>query len=243
MRNYNPIDSFGPESAATYDQHLRGDELETVELLSDLARGGPVLELAIGTGRIALPLAERGLQVDGIDLSEAMVEQLRQKKGGAGLRVVIGDFADVPIEGDYRLIYIVFNTFHNLLSQDEQVRCFENVARHLTPDGLFLIEAGLPSEYFGKGVTEYVNIDSLEKDSVGFDVAQYDQVTQLLTENHISFTGGGVRFGPIVTRYAWPSELDLMARMAGLRLLNRWSGWKHEPFTAKSIRHISVFGR
>ncbi len=243
MRNYHPTDSFGPDSAAVYDQHLRGDEAETVELLAKLARGGPVLELAIGTGRIALPLAQRGLRVDGIDLSEAMVEQLRQKEGGTGLRVVIGDFADVPVDGEYRLIYIVFNTFHNLLTQDDQVRCFRNVAKHLTADGLFLIEAGLPSEFFGKGITEYVNIDSLEKDSVGFDIAQYDQVTQLLTENHITLAAEGARFGPIVTRYAWHSELDLMARIAGLRLHDRWSGWKGEPFDTKSVRHVSVFGR
>ena len=134
----------------------------------------------------------------------------------------------------------MFNTFHNLLTQDDQVRCFENVAKHLTEDGLFLIEAGLPSEFFGKGITEYINIDTLEMNAVGFDVAQYDQVTQLLTENHVTFTTDGTRFGPIVTRYAWPSELDLMARLAGLRTIERWSGWKREPFTAQE--HPSYFG-
>lgn len=243
MRDYLPMDSFGADSAAVYDDQLRGDETETVDFLQELAGSGPVLELAIGTGRIALPLAQRGVRVDGIDLSEAMVARLRLKPGGDELSVVIGDFADVPIEGEYRLIYVVYNTFHNLLTQDDQVRCFENVAKHLSPDGCFLIEAGLPSEYFGKGNTEYVKIDALEKNVVALDVAQYDLATQILTENHLSISEGGLRFAPIVTRFCWPSELDLMARIAGLQLRERWSGWKREPFDARSVMHVSVFGR
>lgn len=243
MRDYLPMDSFGVDSAAVYDDHLRGDETETVDFLQELAGSGPVLELAIGTGRIALPLAQRGVRVDGIDLSEAMVARLRLKPGGDELSVVIGDFADVPIDGEYRLIYVVYNTFHNLLTQDDQVRCFENVAKHLSADGCFLIEAGLPSEYFGKGNTEYINIDALEKNVVAFDVAQYDQATQVLTENHLSISEDGLRFAPIVTRFCWPSELDLMARIAGLQLRERWSGWKREPFDARSVMHVSVFGR
>ncbi|MEZ4500767.1 MAG: class I SAM-dependent methyltransferase [Thermomicrobiales bacterium] len=243
MRDYLPMDSFGADSAAVYDDQLRGDETETVDFLQELAGSGPVLELAIGTGRIALPLAQRGVRVDGIDLSEAMVARLRLKPGGDELSVVIGDFADVPIEGEYRLIYVVYNTFHNLLTQDDQVRCFENVAKHLSPDGCFLIEAGLPSEYFGKGNTEYVKIDALEKNVVALDVAQYDLATQILTENHLSISEGGLRFAPIVTRFCWPSELDLMARIAGLQLRDRWSGWKREPFDARSVMHVSVFGR
>ncbi len=243
MRDYLPMDSFGADSAAVYDDQPRGDETETVDFLQELAGSGPVLELAIGTGRIALPLAQRGVRVDGIDLSEAMVARLRLKPGGDELSVVIGDFADVPIDGEYRLIYVVYNTFHNLLTQDDQVRCFENVAKHLSPDGCFLIEAGLPSEYFGKGNTEYVKIDALEKNVVAFDVAQYDLATQILTENHLSISEGGLRFAPIVTRFCWPSELDLMARIAGLQLRERWSGWKREPFDARSVMHVSVFGR
>lgn len=243
MRDYLPMDSFGADSAAVYDDQPRGDETETVDFLQELAGSGPVLELAIGTGRIALPLAQRGVRVDGIDLSEAMVARLRLKPGGDELSVVIGDFADVPIEGEYRLIYVVYNTFHNLLTQDDQVRCFENVAKHLSPDGCFLIEAGLPSEYFGKGNTEYVKIDALEKNVVALDVAQYDLATQILTENHLSISEGGLRFAPIVTRFCWPSELDLMARIAGLQLRERWSGWKREPFDARSVMHVSVFGR
>jgi SAM-dependent methyltransferase len=235
--------SFGKETVATYDDSLRGDEKETVDLLEQLARGGPVLELAVGTGRIALPLAERGLEIHGIDFSPEMVEQLRAKPGGDRIRVTIGDFAEVPVPGRYRLIYIVFNTFHNLLTQEDQVRCFENVANHLEEDGQFLIEAGLPSEYFGKSEMQYVMAERIEIEEVGLDVAQYDPATQLLTENHVVLTTDGATFFPIVTRYAWPSELDLMARIAGLRLHHRWSGWFREPFAAKSWRHVSVFGR
>ncbi len=243
MRGYRPVDSFGPEAAASYDDHLRGDEVDAVDFLSSLAGGGPALELAIGTGRIALPLAGRGVPVSGIDLSRAMLDRLKSKPGGDQIPVVQGDFADVPIDGAFRLVYIVFNTFHNLLTQDDQVRCFENVARHLTNDGVFVIEAGLPNEFFGKGVTEYVNVDAIEMNSVTFDVAQFDVATQLLTENHVTISADGPRFGPIVTRYCWTSELDLMARIAGLQTRDRWSSWKRDPFGATSTKHISVFER
>ncbi|MBX3070131.1 MAG: class I SAM-dependent methyltransferase [Thermomicrobiales bacterium] len=243
MRGYRPVDSFGPEAAASYDDYLRGDEEDAVAFLVSLAGEGPALELAIGTGRIALPLAERGIAVTGIDLSSAMLEQLKRKPGGGGIPVVLGDFAEVPVEGTFRLIYIVFNTFHNLLTQEEQVRCFENVAKHLADDGVFVIEAGLPNEFFGRGVREYVNVDAVEVHSVTFDVATYDVATQLLTENHVTISEEGPRFGPIVTRYCWTSELDLMARIAGLRVRERWSSWKRDPFDARSIKHISVFGR
>src|SRR5215470_16494149 len=139
------MDSFREESAATYDETLRGDEAETVAFLAEFARGGPALELAIGTGRIALPLAARGSRVDGIDMSEPMVARLRAKPGGADLAVTIGDFADVPVDGSYRLIYVVFNTLFNLLTQDDQVRCFQNVAAHLSDGGVFVVEAFFPA--------------------------------------------------------------------------------------------------
>jgi hypothetical protein len=241
VRGYHPSISFGHEVAESYDDYLRGDEDETVDFLDEIARGGPVLELAIGTGRIALPLATRGLQVDGIELSPAMVEQLRRKSGGDQIAVTIGDFADVPVEGRYRLIYVVFSTLFNLLTQDDQVRCFENVAKHLTDDGLFLIEAGLPSDFMHGN--QYVRAERVEVAEVMLDVARYDPVTQTLEESHVSLTREGIRLFPIVTRYAWPSELDLMARIAGLRLVERWSGWKREPFTGSSTRHISIYGR
>ena len=149
MKDYEPIMSFGEDVAKMYDDVQRGDENAAVTFLDRLAGGGPALELAVGTGRIALPLAARGIRVDGADISPAMVAQLRTKPGGDRISVTIGDFADVPVPGIYRLIYVVFNTLFNLLTQEEQVRCFENVAAHLTDDGSFVIEAGSPASSTG----------------------------------------------------------------------------------------------
>ena len=200
-----------------------------------------MLELAIGTGRIALPLAARGVRVDGIDLSTAMVDRLRAKPGGDELHVTIGDFADVAVEGRYRLVYVVFNTLFNLLTQDDQVRCFVNVAAHLTDDGAFVVEAAVPGPLFRLRDDQYVDAEAIDVDEVRLDVGRHDPVDQLLDESHVSLTASGVRLAPIVTRYAWPSELDLMARIAGLRLAERWGGWLGEPFTARSARHVSVY--
>ncbi|WP_051343034.1 class I SAM-dependent DNA methyltransferase [Pseudonocardia spinosispora] len=235
------MDSFGSDAAAVYDDRPRGDEDAAVALLASLARGGPALELAIGTGRIALPLAGTGLRVDGIDLSPDMVERLRAKPGGSRLSVTIGDIADVPVEGSYRLIYLVYNTLFNLLTQDEQVRCFENVARHLTDDGLFVVEAFVPSYLVRLRDDQYVDAEHVGADRVQLDVARHDPVTQRLEENHVVLSPEGLRFFPIVTRYAWPSELDLMARLAGLRLTDRWGGWSREPFTSSSRNHVSLY--
>ena len=234
--------SFGEEVAEIYDDVQRGDELATVAFLEELARGGPALELAIGTGRIALPLAARGVRVDGIDLSTAMVAKLREKPGGDQISVAIGDFADVPVEGTYRLIYVVFNTLFNLLTQEEQVRCFENVAGHLTDDGSFVVEAGVPGWLYRLERNQHVDAEAIGVEEVRLDVARHDPVTQRLDESHVHLARDGVRLYPIVTRYAWPSELDLMARIAGLRLKERWDGWQREPFT--STRNcVSVYGR
>ncbi|MDX6550017.1 MAG: hypothetical protein QOJ31_701 [Gaiellales bacterium] len=243
MENYQPGMSFGKDAAAIYDDVPRGDEPETVAFLERLAGGGPALELAVGTGRIALPLAARGVQVDGIDISTAMVAKLREKPGGDQIAVTIGDFADVPVAGSYRLIYVVFNTLFNLLTQDEQVRCFENVAAHLSGDGSFVVEAFVPTFLTRLRDDQYVDAEAIAVDQVWLDVGRHDAVTQRLDESHVSLTSEGVRLYPIVTRYAWPSELDLMARIAGLRLHDRWAGWNREPFTAASGRHISVYGR
>jgi SAM-dependent methyltransferase len=204
--------------------------------------GGPALELAIGTGRIGLPLAARGIRVDGVDLSEPMVAKLRVKPGGDALDVTIGDFAEVPVEGRYRLIYVVYNTFSNLLTQEDQVRCFENVAAHLEDDGLFLIELLVPA-FLLRRDHQYVEAESVEVDEVWLDVGRVDPVEQRLDESHVRLSRDGVRLYPIVQRYAWPSELDLMARIAGLRLLERWGGWDRTPFTADSRLHVSVYGR
>lgn len=244
MQDYEPILSFGEEAAEIYDEvSQRGDEQAAVAFLEQLAGDGPALELAIGTGRIALPLAARGVRVDGIDLSPAMVAKLRAKPGGDQIAVTIGDFADVPVPGRYRLIYVVFNTLFNLLTQDDQVRCFENVAAHLTDDGVFVVEAQVPTHVTGMRGNQYVEAEYIGINEVRLDVARYDPVTQRLEESHVHLTREGVRLFPIVTRYAWPSELDLMARIAGLRLRERWGGWEHEPFTGTSSRHVSVYGR
>jgi SAM-dependent methyltransferase len=242
MENYEPAMSFGDEAAATYEDHLRGDEEEAVAFLERLADGGPALELAIGSGRIALPLAARGIRVDGIDFSSAMVAKLRAKPGGDQLSVTMGDFAEVPVDGSYRLIYLVYNTFNNLLTQDDQVRCFENVAAHLTDDGSFLIEAGVPNDLFTEHDGQYVHVESIGVDEVWLDAGRHDPVTQHHDETHIRLTSEGVRLFPIVQRYTWPSELDLMARIAGLRLKERWDGWDRAPFTSTG-NVVSVYGR
>jgi SAM-dependent methyltransferase len=242
MEGSRPVDSFGEDMAAVYDAEPRGDEVPAVALLEELARGGPALELAIGTGRIALPLTARGVRVDGVDLSPAMVARLRAKPGGARLSVTMGDFADVPVEGAYRLIYVVFNTLFNLLTQEDQVRCFENVAAHLTHDGLFVVEAFVPSFLTRLRDDQYVDAERVGIDHVRLDVGRHDPVAQRLDESHVVLSPEGVRLYPIVTRYAWPSELDLMARIAGLRLRDRWAGWEREPFISTSRAHVSVYG-
>ena len=151
--------------------------------------------------------------------------------------------ADVRVSGSYRLIFVVFNTLYNLLTQADQVRCFENVARHLTDDGVFLVEAALPDSLYRLRDNQYVDAEAIDVDQVSLDVGRYDPVTQLLDESHVRLSSRGIRVSPIVTRYIWPSEMDLMARIAGLRLQARWSGWNGELFDARSTRHVCVYGR
>jgi SAM-dependent methyltransferase len=235
--------SFGEETAEVYDRlSERGDEVATVAFLEQLGKGGPALELAIGTGRIALPLAEHGVRVDGIDLSPAMVAKLRAKPGGDRISVTIGDFADVPVAGKYRLVFVVFNTLFNLLTQDDQVRCFQNVAAHLTDDGSFVVEALVPSFLYRLRDNQHVDAEAIGVDEVRLDVGRHDPVAQRLDESHVFLSPAGVRLMPVVCRYAWPSELDLMARIAGLRLCERWSGWNRERFGSSSTNCISVYG-
>lgn len=244
VKNYEPAMSFGEDVAAAYDEeNVRGDEDDAVEFLARLAGDGPVLELAIGTGRIGLPLAARGVRVAGIEISPAMAARLRAKPGGDDIAVTMGDFADVAVPGAYRLAYVVYNTFFNLLTQDDQVRCFENVAAHLTDDGAFVIEAVVPAFLYRLRNDQYADAEAIEVGEVRLDVGRHDPVLQLLDESHVSLSNAGVRVFPIVTRYAWPSELDLMARIARLRLADRWAGWNGEPFTSTSERHVSVYRR
>lgn len=239
MKNFDPV--WDADKAEQYADGVRGDESETVDLLADLAGDGPALELAIGSGRIALPLAARGVQVDGIELSSAMVDALRSRPGGDALHVVTDDMASATTGRTYRLVYLVFNTLFNLLTQDAQVRCFRNAARHLDTDGVFLVEAAVPSAWTGR--TSYVDAEAVEGERVLLDVCRYDPVTQILEENHVTLTSEGTTFGPIAQRLSWPAELDLMARLADLELTDRWGGWHREPFTADSVRHVSVYGR
>jgi SAM-dependent methyltransferase len=234
---------FGAHVAEIYDELPNADASAAVAFLEQLARGGPALELAIGTGRVALPLAARGLRVDGVDISPAMVAKLRAKPGGDQIGVTIGDFADVPVDGTYRLVFIVFNTLFNLGTQEDQVRCFENVAVHLTDDGCFVIEAITPSFLHRLRDDQHVDAEAVEVDEVRLDVLRHDPVMQRIDESHVFLSPEGVRLFPVAQRYAWPSELDLMARIAGLNLKERWGGWNREPFSSTSRTHVSVYGR
>jgi SAM-dependent methyltransferase len=213
-----------------------------VEFLADIAgEGGTALELGIGTGRVALPLAARGVRVHGIDASQAMVDRLREKPGGDQVQVILGDFADVSgVDGRFRLIYVVFNTFFALLTQDDQVRCFSHVAVHLDPGGAFVIESFVPDpSLFDRG--QRVSATRVEAERVQLDATRHDAATQQVTSQHVLIGKEGIVLLPVQLRYAWPSELDLMARLAGLRLLARYGGWRREPFTSTSPTHISVY--
>jgi SAM-dependent methyltransferase len=240
MEGFSPETSFRGASAASYDDEARGDEDAAAAFLAARAPGGTALEFAIGTGRIAVPLVERGVRVDGIELSGDMVEQLRAKPASADLDVVVGDMSTASTGRTYDLVYLVFNTIFNLLTQDDQVRCFENAARHLTADGCFVVEAGVPSSWLPQ--RSYVDAERVAADGVTLDVCRYDPATQILDENHVRITAGAIRFGPISQRLAWPAELDLMARIAGLRLRERWGGWDGQPYTGEGL-HVSVYER
>lgn len=236
--------TYGERMAAVYDQWPRVPKNAdaVVAFLAGLAGRGPVLELGIGTGRIALPLSQRGLEVHGIDASPSMVARLKAKPGGDRIRITIGDFATVPVEGRFSLVFVVFNTFFGLLTQEDQVGCFEAVARHLTEDGLFVMEGFVPDlSRFDRG--QRVEALSVDADGVVLDAGVHDAVAQRIVTQHVSMSTRGIQLYPVQLRYAWPSELDLMARLAGLRLRERWGGWNREPFSAASASHVSVYGR
>jgi SAM-dependent methyltransferase len=238
-----PEDYFGERVAAQYDESS-ADLFEpavvgpVVEFLAGLAGRGAALELGIGTGRIALPLARRGIRVHGIELSEAMAARLRAKPGAEQIGVTIGDFATTAVEGRFSVAYLVFNTIMNLTSQEEQVACFQNVAAHLAPGGCFVIEVMLPAlQRLPPGET--VRAFTLTATRLGFD--EYDVASQGLVSHHYSVVDGRLEVVSMPFRYVWPAELDLMARLAGMTLRERWSGWKREPFTSDSTGHVSVW--
>jgi len=234
-------DSFAGRVADRYDEtsaEMFAPEVvdPAVELLAGLAGDGPALELGIGTGRIALPLVRRGVEVHGIDLSPDMVAQLRDKPGGEEVPVTIGDFATTTVEGTFSLAYVVWNSIMNLGTQEAQVACFRNAAAHLVPRGLFVVEILLPElQRLVPGET-FLAFD-FSPEHVGFD--EYDVVEQRLTSHHYYPERGDYETFP--GRYIWPAELDLMARLAGLSLRERWGGWQHEPFTSESRSHVSVY--
>lgn len=234
--------TYGERIAESYDTRpeIPKDTDDTVAFLAELAGTGPVLELGIGTGRVALPLANRGLVVHGIDASPSMVDKLRQKAGGGAIPVTMGNFAQVAVEGRFSLVFVAFNTFFALLSQEDQVRCFTNVASHLLPTGAFVIEAFVPDlSRFDRG--QRLDAIRVDPDEVIIDASRLELGTQSIRAQHIHLRDGIVTLYPVQLRYAWPSELDLMARLAGMRLRERWAGWRREPFTAQSSKHVSVY--
>jgi SAM-dependent methyltransferase len=238
-----PENYFGEDIAAKFDERY-GDLADPavvdpmVDFLSDLAHDGAALELGIGTGRIALPLAERGVLVHGIDLSEAMVARLRAKPGAERIGVTIGDFATTTVEGTFSLAYLVANTIMNLTTQDEQVACFENVAAHLEPGGCFVIEVVVPGlQRLPPGET-FQPFDVSPR-HLGFD--EFDVANQGLISHHYWIDGHTVDVVSVPFRYVWPSELDLMARLAGMTPRERWSGWRREPFTSTSEKLVGVW--
>jgi SAM-dependent methyltransferase len=236
---------FGEDVAATYDEteeSMFSPEVveSTVDFLADLAGDGKALEFAIGTGRIGLPLSRRGVPVNGIDLSRAMVARLRAKPSGSEIPIAIGDFSTARVEGPFSLVYLVFNTIMNVTTQQGQVATFRNAAAHLGPGGRFVIEVGVPDlQRLPPGETGRVY--SFTDRHIGLD--EYDVANQGLISHHFRRDGDGdpwrLSSGPF--RYVWPSELDLMAQMAGMELRERWSGWKREPFASESRQHVSVW--
>lgn len=243
--DYTPS-TYGERIAGVYDEWfgLPHDTGPAVEFLARVAGTGSVLELGIGTGRIALPLAERGIQMHGVDASDAMVAKLRKKPGADRISVLIGDFANVGelTDGSFSLVYVVFNTFFGLLTQEDQVRCFGGVARRLADDGAFVMQA------FVHDVSRFDRGQRLEAMDVGteavhLEASRYDPANQRVTSQHIVVEEGRIRLFPVSLRVAYPSELDLMARLAGLPLRERWSGWDHRPFDSTSQQHISVWER
>jgi SAM-dependent methyltransferase len=238
-----PENYFGEGVAERYDESSR--EMfdpavvdPVVDFLAGLAGDGAALELGIGTGRIAIPLSRRGVAVHGIDLSPQMVAQLRAKPGGERIGVTVGDFATTRVEGRFSLAYLVFNTIGNLTTQDGQVACFQNAAAHLTPGGRFVIEVGVPDlQRLPPGET--IRPFAVTPTHLGFD--EYDVATQGLISHHYTVVDGHLEQISMPFRYVWPAELDLMARLAGMTLEERWSDWVRSPFTSNSTRHVSVW--
>ncbi len=241
MEHYDAT-TYGDAIAHIYDDWYESYDPAAIDALAELARGGPALELGIGTGRIALPLQNKGVMVHGIEASEKMAARLQAKPGGYRIPITLGDFGAVPVTGKFPLIYVVFNTLFALLTQEEQIQCFQNVARHLTPDGVFVTETFMPDmKRFQHD--QNISLAAMDDGYLRIDVSKHDPVQQLIYSQHVAWTESGARFYPVRLRYIWPSELDLMARLAGLKLTQRWSDWNKSPFTRDSAKLISLFSR
>ena len=237
--------TYGDRIAGVYDEFYGpSNETERVDVLEELAAGGRALELGVGTGKYALPLSARGVEVHGIEASQAMVDQLRAKESCTTIPITVGDFADIEVEGAFSLIFVVSNTFFMLTTQEDQLRCFENVASHLEEPGLFLVHAFVPDvSMFGERGSRHLSASLPDLDSVQLDVSVHDAMNQVVDFRHLHLTEEGMSMYPGRLRYAWPSELDLMARLAGLRLRERWTNWRRSPFTSQSRSHVSVYER
>lgn len=242
MSDFDPA-LYGTGIAEDYDElYADLDTLAAVESLAKLAEGGPVLEFGIGTGRLALPLIERGIEVHGVEASPDMVAKLRKKPGSDQVRVVGADFCDVDAGSDFALVVLAFNTIFALPDQQSQVRCFSSAARHLRPGGRFVLEAWVPD--IGAFRNNRVVRPRVQRpDVVSIEVAELDPVNQIMRTTQTVMRNGSVRLYPANHRYAWPAELDLMAQLAGMHLADRWANWKGDPFSLESREHISVYER
>ena len=233
--------TFGKIYAGDYDTlHDPGTTEESAALIAGLADGKRLLEFAIGTGRMAMPLVARGFDVSGIEGSPDMADILRAKPGGTDIPVEIGDIATTRVEGEFDFVFLVFNTLFNLTTQEAQVQCFQNAADHLRPGGRFLVETFVPDMNRFSDTNSARAID-VGADSAWLELAQHDPVAQRVDFQRVRFSSEGSKLFPLQMRYAWPQEIDLMARLAGLALENRWSGWNREPFTRDSTMHVSVY--
>jgi SAM-dependent methyltransferase len=242
MEGYLPS-TYGDRMAAVYDD-LQGDReaVNAVEFLVPLASGRPVLELGVGTGRVAIPLSARGIRVHGIDASPAMLDQLRSKPGAEKVVLTLGDFAKLDDVKRYSVIFVLFGTIFCLTSQEAQVDCFRAAARALVDDGVFVVEASVP-DFSGFTRNQNVRLADLSLDRVTATFTQHDRAAQTTSGQNIMITESGIRLMPVHVRYAWPSELDLMAQLAGLQLRERWQDWTRTPFVGESQRHVSVFAK
>ncbi len=242
MTSFDDPAFFGDRWADVYDHRTPLDPAPAVEFLAALAGDGRVLELAIGSGRVGLPLAAQGVAVEAIEASQAMVDLMRAKPGGEDIPVVVGDMADVEVDGPFRLVYLVFNTLFNLPDGARQADCFRNVARVLEPGGAFVLECFVPDlTRFERD--QLVQALDVSEDSATIEVVAHDAVAQRVRTQKVTFDAGGVHLHPVALRYCWPSELDLMASQAGLRLEARYAGWDRRPFASDSTSHVSVYRR